>query len=64
MRICQPPLTQQVEYERYIVAIAEQDFMDAWQYQRTFAENSDERRLLIHALLTWALDRMYSSMIS
>lgn len=57
VRLCKPALTEQADLERYLVALAESSLLEAWQFQRSFPEGAETRRLLIRRLLTWTLTR-------
>jgi hypothetical protein len=43
------------------MALAETSFTDAWQYQRTFSEDSETRSRILQKVINWCLSREYSS---
>ncbi|KDQ58648.1 hypothetical protein JAAARDRAFT_206519 [Jaapia argillacea MUCL 33604] len=55
VRTARPLLTQPNDMDLYIIALAESSLLEAWQWQRTFPENSDTRARLIQKILDWAL---------
>lgn len=57
VRTSLPALTEQVDLERYVAALAELSVMDAWKYQRTYGSNYPIRKTLIRKILEWALTR-------
>ncbi|KAH7910278.1 nuclear pore complex assembly-domain-containing protein [Hygrophoropsis aurantiaca] len=55
VRTAKPQLTEPDDINLYTIALAEASLWQAWQYQRTFLENSDIRRRLINKILRWCL---------
>ncbi|KAI5123264.1 hypothetical protein M0805_001353 [Coniferiporia weirii] len=55
VRTCNPALREPEDLERYLIATAEFSFVEAWQYQRRFPDDSSVRKDLIHKLLLWTL---------
>lgn len=50
-------LTEPDDMDTYIIALAEDSLIDAWQYQRTFPDQSDIRTRLIKKVLEWCFTR-------
>lgn len=57
VKTCSPVLKENEDLKRYIYALANRNFIDAWQFQRTYPENDKTREFLIRQVLTWALRR-------
>ncbi|KAG1716816.1 hypothetical protein ID866_338 [Astraeus odoratus] len=55
IRTAKPLLTEPSDIDLYTVSLADLSFMDAWQYQRTFAESSPTRKRLLQRLFWWCL---------
>lgn len=60
VRTAKPLLTEPMDIDLYVVALAESSLFDAWQYQRTFSEVHELRPRLVHKILEWCLTRMYT----
>ncbi|KAF9010001.1 nuclear pore complex assembly-domain-containing protein [Cyathus striatus] len=62
VRTAQPSLTEPDDLDLYTLALAENSFFDAWQFQRTFPETKEIRPRLWKKLVEWciALNAYYS----
>lgn len=58
-RTCKPALTLQEDLERFFLAMAEYNLMEAWQFQRTFSAHNATRRQLLHKFLEWTMTRSF-----
>lgn len=57
IRTAKPLLTEPDDIDAYSIALAESSLLEAWQYQRTYPEDSNARARLIRNILTWSLTR-------
>jgi hypothetical protein len=57
LRTAKPMLTEPDDMDTYILALAEDGFTNAWQYQRTFPEKSEIRTRLTKKVLEWCFSR-------
>ncbi|KAI0064420.1 hypothetical protein BV25DRAFT_1800639, partial [Artomyces pyxidatus] len=57
LRTARPMLTEPDDIDIYALALAQSSLMEAWQYQRTFPENSETRTRLVRKILEWCLAR-------
>ena len=57
LRTAKPMLTEPDDMDMYILALAEDGFTYAWQYQRTFPEKSEIRTRLMRKVLEWCFTR-------
>ncbi|KAK0192519.1 nuclear pore complex assembly-domain-containing protein [Armillaria mellea] len=55
VRTAKPPLTEPEDMKLYTLALADSNFFEAWQYQRSFNESDEMRPRLFNALLEWCL---------
>ncbi|KAF8877282.1 nuclear pore complex assembly-domain-containing protein [Infundibulicybe gibba] len=55
VRTAKPLLTEPDDIKLYTLALAESNFFEAWQYQRTFSENDENRPQLFKTILEWCL---------
>jgi hypothetical protein len=60
LRTAKPMLTEPDDMDTCILTLAEDSFIDAWQYQRTFPEKSETRSRLAKKVLEWCFTRMLS----
>jgi hypothetical protein len=51
-------LTEPDDMDTYILALAEDSLINAWQYQRTFPDKSEIRSRLTKKVLEWCFTRM------
>lgn len=59
VRTAKPPLLEPNNLDMYIIALAESSLLEAWQYQRTFAEANETRQRLVYRILEWCLSRTW-----
>jgi hypothetical protein len=57
LRTAKPMLTEPDDMDMYILALAEDGFTYAWQYQRTFPNKSEIRTRLMRKVLEWCFSR-------
>lgn len=57
LRTAKPMLTEPDDMDTYILALAEDSLISAWQYQRTFPDESEIRTRLARKLLVWCFSR-------
>lgn len=57
VRTAKPALTQPDDIDLYTLALAESNFLEAWQFQRSFPDGNPIRPRLIGKILNWALSR-------
>lgn len=57
VRTAKPLLTEPDDIDAYSIALAESSLMEAWQYQRSFPEDSPTRSRIIKNVLKWYLAR-------
>ena len=50
-------LTEPDDLDTYILALAEESLISAWQYQRTFPDKSEIRTRLARKVLVWCFSR-------
>ncbi|KAI0322839.1 nuclear pore complex assembly-domain-containing protein [Amylostereum chailletii] len=55
VRTAKPQLNEPKDIDLYILALAESSLMEAWQFQRTFPDDSDTRSRLLRTILEWCL---------
>ncbi|KAK0219952.1 nuclear pore complex assembly-domain-containing protein [Armillaria fumosa] len=55
VRTAKPPLTEPEDMKLYTLALADSNFFEAWQYQRSFSESDEMRPRLFNALLEWCI---------
>jgi hypothetical protein len=60
LRTAKPMLTEPDDMDTCILTLAEDSFIDAWQYQRAFPEKSEIRSRLAKKVLEWCFTRMLS----
>lgn len=60
VRTAKPQLTEPIDIDIYLIALAESSLLEAWQFQRTFPEVSEIRPSLLHKILEWCLAREFS----
>jgi hypothetical protein len=60
VKTCNPALKERNDLQKYVRALAEHNFVEAWQYQRTYPLYDDTRKFLIREVLNWALNRTSS----
>ncbi|KAI9458668.1 nuclear pore complex assembly-domain-containing protein [Lactarius psammicola] len=53
LRTAKPMLTEPDDMDTYILALAEESLIGAWQYQRTFPDKSEIRTRLARKVLVW-----------
>ncbi|KAH9039212.1 nuclear pore complex assembly-domain-containing protein [Lactarius hengduanensis] len=53
LRTAKPMLTEPDDMDTYILALAEESLISAWQYQRTFPDKSEIRTRLARKVLFW-----------
>ena len=63
VKTCSPALRERNDLQKYIRALADHNFVEAWQFQRTYPVNDKMRKFLICELLTWALDRTSQALL-
>jgi len=51
-------LTEPDDMDTYVLALAEDSLINAWEYQRTFPDKSETRSRLIKKVLEWCFTRM------
>jgi len=51
-------LTEPDDMDTYILALAEDSLINAWEYQRTFPDKSEIRSRLTKKVLEWCFTRM------
>ena len=59
VRTAKPQLTEPVDIDIYLVALAESSLLEAWQFQRSFPEASEIRQRLLHKILELCLAREF-----
>ncbi|KAK0439448.1 nuclear pore complex assembly-domain-containing protein, partial [Armillaria borealis] len=57
VRTAKPLLTEPEDMKLYTLALADSNFFEAWQYQRSFNESDEMRPRLFNALLEWCITR-------
>lgn len=57
VRTVKPPLTQPDDLGIYMIALAETNIFEAWQFQRTFNELDETRSRLFKKLIEWMVTR-------
>ena len=60
VRTAKPQLTEPIDIDIYLVALAESSLLEAWQFQRSFPEASEIRQRLLHKILELCLAREFS----
>ncbi|KAK0435145.1 nuclear pore complex assembly-domain-containing protein [Armillaria borealis] len=55
VRTAKPLLTEPEDMKLYTLALADSNFFEAWQYQRSFNESDEMRPRLFNALLEWCI---------
>jgi hypothetical protein len=60
LRTAKPMLTEPDDMDTYILALAEDSLIDAWQYQRTYPDKSETRSRLAKKVLEWCFMRELS----
>ncbi|TFY80367.1 hypothetical protein EWM64_g3644 [Hericium alpestre] len=55
IRTAKPLLTEPDDIDMYAVALAENNLMEAWLYQRSFPETTETRSRLLRKILSWSL---------
>jgi len=55
VRTAKPLLTEPEDIDKYAMALAETSFTEAWQYQRTFSEDSETRTRILRKVIHWCL---------
>ncbi|KAG7448654.1 uncharacterized protein BT62DRAFT_992665 [Guyanagaster necrorhizus] len=55
VRTAKPLLTEPEDMKLYTLALADSNFFEAWQYQRSFNESDEMRPRLFNALLEWCM---------
>ncbi|KAK0203824.1 nuclear pore complex assembly-domain-containing protein [Desarmillaria ectypa] len=55
VRTAKPLLTEPEDMKLYTLALADSNFSEAWQYQRSFNESDEMRPRLFKALLEWCI---------
>lgn len=57
VRTAKPALVHPPDLIRYTLALAESSLVEAWQFQRTFAETDEVRPHLFKRILDWVIYR-------
>ena len=57
LRTVKPMLTEPDDMDTYILALAEESLIGAWQYQRMFPDKSEIRTRLAKKVLVWCFSR-------
>ncbi|KAG6845092.1 hypothetical protein H0H87_000791 [Tephrocybe sp. NHM501043] len=55
VRSAKPHLRAPFDLFTYTLALAESNLLEAWQYQRTFNETTEMRRIILEKLLEWCI---------
>ena len=60
IRTAKPSLTEPDDIDAYSIALADSSLLEAWQYQRSFPEDSPTRNRILRNILRWCLTRKFS----
>lgn len=60
VRTAKPLLTEPNDIDIYMLALAETNIFDAWQFQRSFHEQDETRPRVLKKLWEWSVTRKHS----
>lgn len=57
VKTCNPILKERDDLQLYVQSLAERNFNDAWQFQRTYPDYDKTRKFLIYEIITLSVHR-------